>query len=215
MNSILSCLGPLSPGTISALSDVMGRRRACFFGRAREKGSRQNRNGIDGTQVHKSLKDGTKRRYKDAARLCSSMSSAPASFLGLHPPFPHLHPALLMLSPLTLLPFNSFCVGYDKNSNDDAYDLETLKDFIQEVAYGMDGVEGEDDPPSLKSVKQAWKDLQLSFAGNMIPSLVTLHFRSQMYAVCPWPLLFSSAPERMLIRLNTALWEKLGLPFYK
>ena len=69
VNSILSCRGPLPPGTISTLSDLMGRCQAGFFGRAQEKGSRQNRDGIDGTQVHKSREDGTKRRYKNAASL--------------------------------------------------------------------------------------------------------------------------------------------------
>jgi hypothetical protein len=39
--SHLFCLGSLSPRTISALFDSMGRKRADFFGRAREKDSRQ------------------------------------------------------------------------------------------------------------------------------------------------------------------------------
>jgi hypothetical protein len=43
-----SCFDSLAPGTISALSDLMGKRRAGFFGRAREKGSRRDRSGIDG-----------------------------------------------------------------------------------------------------------------------------------------------------------------------
>jgi hypothetical protein len=89
----------LSPWTISALSDLMGRRWEGFFGRAREKGPKQNKTGIDSAQVHKGLEDETKRRYNDA------------------------------------------------------YDLETLKDYVQEIAYGMDGIEGKDDPLSLESVK--------------------------------------------------------------
>lgn len=59
---------PLS-GRISALSDHMGKSRTGFFDRARKNGSRQDRSGINGAQVHKGLEDGTKRRYKDAYRL--------------------------------------------------------------------------------------------------------------------------------------------------
>lgn len=54
-------------------------------------------------------------------------------------------------------PLDSYCVEHDKDSTNDAYDLKTLKDFMNEVAYDMNGVEREDDPPSLKSVKQVWK----------------------------------------------------------
>jgi len=38
--------------------------RKGFFRRAREKGSENDRDGIDGTEVQKWLEDGTKRRYK-------------------------------------------------------------------------------------------------------------------------------------------------------
>lgn len=52
-----------------------------------------------------------------------------------------------------VLYFIVYCVEHDKDSTNDAYDLKTLKDFVNEVAYDMNGVEREDDPPSLKSVK--------------------------------------------------------------
>jgi hypothetical protein len=47
---------------------------------------------------------------------------------------------------------------------------------MNEVAYGMDGIEGEDDPPSLKSVKQAWKDFTAQFRrdNSPIPTNTTL-----------------------------------------
>ena len=48
---------------------IWGNSRTGFFDRARKNGSRQDRSGINGAQVHKSLEDGTKRRYKDAYRL--------------------------------------------------------------------------------------------------------------------------------------------------
>jgi hypothetical protein len=60
-------------------------------------------------------------------------------------------------------PFDSYCAEYEKDPVEDAYDLETLKDFINEVAFGMDGIEGEGYAPSLKSVKQAWKDFTAQF----------------------------------------------------
>ncbi len=62
------CLDSLSPGTISVLSDRIAKGRAGFFDRAREKGSKRDRSGIDGRQVYKRLEDGTKRQYEDAMR---------------------------------------------------------------------------------------------------------------------------------------------------
>jgi hypothetical protein len=79
-------------------------------------------------------------------------------------------------------PFNSLCAEYDKDSVKDAYDLETLKEFVQEVG-GTDGMEGDDDPsyeesvervppskesdermpPSLGSVQQMWRDFTAQF----------------------------------------------------
>ena len=107
----------------------MGRRRESFFSRAREKGSRQDRSGIDGAKVHKALEDGTKRRYKGAIRLWLKYVLCSYRFPA---PLPHLRPALLMLSPLTRS-FNRYCAEYEKDPDNDAYNLETLKDFIREV----------------------------------------------------------------------------------
>lgn len=47
---------------------------------------------------------------------------------------------------------------------------------MNEVTYGMDGIEGEDNPPSLKSVKQAWKDFTAQFRrdNGPIPTNTTL-----------------------------------------
>lgn len=49
-----------------------------FFGRAREKGSRRDRSGVDGAQVYKDLEDGKKGRYKDAGRLSNFCAVAPS-----------------------------------------------------------------------------------------------------------------------------------------
>src|SRR2546423_12759327 len=56
------------------LSSVWPYRKASagFFDRARKRGSGQDKNGIDGAQVHKTLKPGTKRRCTGAMRLWSS-----------------------------------------------------------------------------------------------------------------------------------------------
>ena len=109
VNSSLSCLGPLLHGIISALSDLMGSRRTGFFSRAREKGSRQDRNGTHGTRVHKSLEDGTKRRYKDAAQHWLAYIFCPyPPFQGVYPLVPSLYPALLVLSLLALSSSTAF-----------------------------------------------------------------------------------------------------------
>jgi hypothetical protein len=145
----------------------MGRHREGFFGQARAKGSRQDRRGIDGAQVHKRLEDGTKRRYGDAYPFWLEYVLCPCGLLRFPPPFPLLRLALLILSPL-ICPFNSFCAEYGKDPDIDVYDLEILKDFIQEVAYSIDGIEGGDDKPPLKSVKYE-KILELNFDGVMTP----------------------------------------------
>jgi hypothetical protein len=49
-------------------------------------------------------------------------------------------------------PFNSYCAEYKKDPVNDAYDLETLRDFIQKVAYSVEGCGVEDGKQSLKSV---------------------------------------------------------------
>jgi hypothetical protein len=72
------------------------------------------------------------------------------------------------LSPLTR-PFDSYCAEYKKDPVNDAYDLETLKDFMHEVAYGTDGIDGGDDPPSLKRVKQTWKGFTAQFRRDNDP----------------------------------------------
>jgi hypothetical protein len=67
----------------------MAKGRKSFFDRAEKRGSELDKAGIDGKPVHKSLEDGTKRRYKDAMNIwaeyglpVSSLTSAlPVSFL--------------------------------------------------------------------------------------------------------------------------------------
>jgi hypothetical protein len=126
MNSLRSStfspsrLDSLSPGTISALSGLMGRRRVGFFDRARGKGSRQDRSGIDGAQVHKGLEDGTKRRYNDVARLWLECVPCPCPLLRSSPsssPFTSSSPDLVTIDPSPL--FNSFCAEYDKDPDSD------------------------------------------------------------------------------------------------
>jgi hypothetical protein len=65
----------------------MGKRRAGFFDRARGKGSERDKADIDGSQVHKELEDGTKRRYGDAKRLWNEyvLLAAPFSPLPIKP----------------------------------------------------------------------------------------------------------------------------------
>jgi hypothetical protein len=75
-----------------------------------------------------------------------------------------------MLSPLTRS-FNRYCAEYEKDPDSDAYDLETLKDFAQEVGHGMDGIEGKHEKPSLKSVRQVWKDFTAEFRRSHDPIL--------------------------------------------
>jgi hypothetical protein len=138
VNDLRSSISPSSPlrplfsGTLSAQSNLMGRCRESFFSRAREKCSRQDRSGIDGAKVHKALEDGTKRRYKGAIRLWIKYVLCSYSLHRFPAPLPHLRPALLMLPSLTR-PFNRYSAEYEKDPNNDAYNLETLKDFIQEV----------------------------------------------------------------------------------
>jgi hypothetical protein len=120
------------------------------------------------------------------ARVCPV---SPTSFSGSLP-LPRSPSTLLILSPLIDPgPFNSFCAEYDRDPVKDAYDLETLKEFVQEVGYGMDGVEGDDDPPdeenveqvppseesdkrvlpSLGSVQQVWRDFTAEFRRHHDP----------------------------------------------
>jgi hypothetical protein len=104
------------------------------------------------------------------------MSHVPAILSG---PSPFIR--FLISSPLTHS-FDSYCAQYDKDPVNGAYDLESLKDLMNEVAYGMDGIEGEGCPPSLKSVRQSWKDFTAQFRreNDLIPPNTTLS--SQMYA---------------------------------
>jgi hypothetical protein len=88
-----SRLRPLFSGTLSTHSNLMGRGRKGVFGRAREKGSGQDRSGIDGAQVCKALEDGTKRRCKDAICLWLRYVLYPCSLYRFPPPLPHLRSA--------------------------------------------------------------------------------------------------------------------------
>lgn len=57
---------------------------------------------------------------------------------------------------------NRYAEDYGKHPVDDAYDLETLKDFAKKLAYGIEGRDG-NSKPSLKSVLEAWKDFRADF----------------------------------------------------
>jgi len=59
-------------------------------------------------------------------------------------------------------PFDRYAEDYGKHPVDDAYDMETLKDFVKKIAYGIEGRDGIAEP-SLKSVIQAWKDFRADF----------------------------------------------------
>lgn len=139
-----------------------------FFRSGPRKSSGRNKSEANGAQVHKNLKDGTKRRYNIVNRLWLGYILCPCDLLGSPPSPPPSRSTLLIFSPL-IRPFNNFCAEYEKDPNYDAYDLETLKGFAQEIGYGMDGIEGEDDPPSLKSVHQTWKDFTAQFRRHHDP----------------------------------------------
>lgn len=97
---------------------------------------------------------------------------------------------------------HSYCTEYGKDPVNDAYDLETLKDFMNEVGHGMNGIEGEDDTPSLKSVKQAWKDFTAEFRrhNDPIPRNTTLSVTNVRKSLL-WTLSILLPPSRnMLIR---------------
>jgi hypothetical protein len=98
-----------SPLLPSALSSLIGRQQAGFFDRAQERGSRRNRSGIDGTKATKIWEVG---RGGDVTVVGLCLCDAPATLLDPSS-LPHLHAALLTLSPLTC-PFNSYCAEYDK-----------------------------------------------------------------------------------------------------
>jgi len=57
----------------------------------------------------------------------------------------------------------------------DPYDLETLKDFVRDVAYGIDGAYG-DPKAGEKSVLQYWKDFTAGWRrhNSTIPPTTTL-----------------------------------------
>jgi len=154
----------------------MGKHGPGFFGRAREKGSRQDRSGIDGAQVHTSLEPGTKIRYASATRLWIGYVPCPCDPLGSLSSLSSCTIPFLISSSLTHNPFDSYCAEYDKDPVNGAYDLETLKDFMHEVGHGMDGIKGKGDLPSLKSVLQAWTDFTAEFRrnNNPIPPNTTL-----------------------------------------
>lgn len=75
-----------------------------------------------------------------------------------------------------LLQTTRYCAKYDKSPIKDAYDLETLKHFMNGIVFGLKGCKGEDDLPSFKSVKQVWKDFTAQFQreNNPIPPNTTL-----------------------------------------
>jgi hypothetical protein len=140
----------------------------------------------------------------------------PTTFAGLPPPFPIYIPALLTLSPLTR-PFNSYCAEYDKDPNNDAYDLETLRDFVQEVDFGMDGIEGSGCKPSLKSVKQVWKDFTAQFRRrhDPIPLKTTISVTNVRSPSIDPPVLFRSRKMLIGLKTRTTQRQKLRFPLYK
>jgi hypothetical protein len=69
-----------------------------------------------------------------------------------------------------------YCAKYGKDPVKDTYDLETPKHFMNGVVFGLRGCEGEDAPPSFKSVKQVWKDFiaQFRWENDPIPRNTTI-----------------------------------------
>jgi hypothetical protein len=57
--------------------------------------------------------------------------------------------------------FDNYYAEYNKDLVDNIYDLETLKDFINKIAYDMDDIEDENIIFFQKSVKQTWKDFTI------------------------------------------------------
>ena len=122
------------------------------------------RAGIDGKPVHGDLVEGTKIRYRDAMELWIEYV--------FHVSLPRLRFGILRF-----LITHRYCTKYNKDPVKDAYDLETLKDFMNGIVFGMQGCEGEDDLPSRKSVLQTWKDFTAQFRrknNDAIPPNITL-----------------------------------------
>jgi len=89
-------------------------------------------------------------------------------------------------------PSDRYTEDYRKHPVDDAHDIETLKDFVKKIAYGIEGRDG-DEKPSLKSVIQAWKDFRANFRRlhEPIPHKTTLsvtNMRIPALATSPSPL---------------------------
>jgi hypothetical protein len=76
---------------------------------------------------------------------------------------PSLCTAPFLISLLLTYPLRCCCAEYNRNPVRDAYDLETLKGYVNEVGYRVDGIEGIGDAPSPGSVGQAWKDFTAEF----------------------------------------------------
>lgn len=85
---------------------------------------------------------------------------------------------------------------------------------MREVAHGMDGIDGGDELPSLKSVKQTWKDFTSQFSrdndpipGNTTPSVMNVR------RPFPWALLFLISRSRKLLlvlclkRVSKQCWD--------
>lgn len=59
-------------------------------------------------------------------------------------------------------PCDRYTEDYKKHPDDNTNDVETQKDFVNKIVYGIEGRNG-DEKRSLKSVVQAWKDFRANF----------------------------------------------------
>jgi len=125
------------------------------------------RRAPDKTEAASAAPESTKawkmEQKSDMAMLAPLARLYPNKPLSLHSaanPLPpsYLHPALLIAHSFPPLSLNSFRAEYDK-SRIRKPTISRL-DFFEEVAYG---IEGESNPPFLKSVRQVQKDFTAQF----------------------------------------------------
>ncbi|KAL2041983.1 hypothetical protein N7G274_005171 [Stereocaulon virgatum] len=98
----------------------------------------------------------------------------------------------------------------------DPYDLETLKDFVRMMAYGIDGIYG-DPKAGEKSVLQYWKDFTAGWRrhASLIPpettqsvtNFIKIHLRDEL-GLAHRKRLRSYGTTNHFIHLGTQLWEK-------
>jgi hypothetical protein len=179
-------------------SNLMPRRRnvKAFLDRARENGADVNRQGINGEKVNSNIGDQTKKDYEGAQNMWRE-----SVFL------------LLLCISLSVLTQDSigyrFCAEKGKSPVASAYDLESLKDFVQHLAYGIEG-RYDNKIAGQGSVKVLWKRFMAGFkrAHDAIPKHTTnsvtnvRHHYMPLYCTPTVPFFFLSPSYWPLLSLS-------------